>query len=73
MAFREGVIESVKGIAGIVLSLRRLGTGSIGGNAGGFRARKVEWNRKKADLKVLARIENQKNKAILFSQRIQVR
>ncbi len=73
MAFREGVWENVKGVAGIILSLRRLGTESIGGNAGGFRARKVEWTPKGADPKVLARIEIQRNQAILFSQRIQVR
>lgn len=73
MAFREGVWENVKSVAGIILSLRRLGTGSFGGNAGGFRARKVEWTPKRVDPKVLARIENQKNQAILLTQRIQIR
>lgn len=73
MAFREGVWENVKSVAGTILSLRRLGTGSFGGNVGGFRARKVEWTRRGVDPKVLARIEGQKNQAILLAQRIQTR
>lgn len=73
MAFREGMIESVKGIAGIILSLRRLGTGSVGGNAAGFRARKVEWSRTGVDQKMLAKIESQKSQAILFNRTAQIR
>ena len=73
MAFREGVWENVKSVAGIILSLQRLGTGSFGGNAGGFRARKVEWTPKRVDPKVLARIESQKNLSVLYSQRTQIR
>ena len=73
MAFREGIWENVRGFAGIILSPRRLGTGSIGGNAGGFRIRKLEQARTGVDPKVLARIESQKNLAVLFNQRTQIR
>jgi len=73
MAFREGMWENVRGLAGIILSLRRLGTGSVGGNAGGFRIRKLEQARTGVDPKVLARVESQKNLAVLFSQRTQIR
>ena len=73
MAFREGMWENVRGLAGIILSLRRLGTGPVGGNAGGFRIRKLEQARTGVDQKMLARIESQKNLAVLFSQRTQIR
>ena len=73
MAFREGIWENVRGFAGIILSLRRLGTGSIGGNAGGFRTRKLEQARTGVDPKMLVRIESQKNLAVLFNQRTQIR
>ena len=73
MAFREGIWENVRGFAGIILSLRRLGTGSIGGNAGGFRIRKLEQARTGVDPKMLARIESQKNLAVLFNRRTQIR
>jgi len=73
MAFREGIWENVRGFAGIILSLRRLGTGSIGGNAGGFMIRKLEQAQRGVDPKMLARIESQKNLAVLFNQRTQIR
>jgi len=73
MAFREGMWENVRGFAGIILSLRRLGTGPVGGNAGGFRIRKLEQARTGVDPKMLARIEGQKNLAVLYSQRTQIR
>ena len=73
MAFREGVLENVKGAAGIMLSLRRIVTGSMGGNAGGFPVRKVDWSRKAVDPKVLAKIESQKNLAVLLNRTAQIR
>ena len=73
MAFREGMWENVRGLAGIILSIRRLGTGSVGGNAGGFRIRKPEQARTRVDPKMLARIESRKNLAVLFNQRTQIR
>lgn len=73
MALREGMWESVRGFAGIILSLRRLGTAAVGGNAGGFKVRKLKQTRMGVDPQVLTRIENQKNLAVLHSQRIQIR
>jgi hypothetical protein len=73
MAFREGNWENVRGFAGIILSLRRLGTASVGGNAGGFRTGKLEKARTGVDPRMLARIESQKNLAVLYSQRTQIR
>ena len=73
MAIRDEVFESVRGVARVILSLRRLGGGSVGGNAGGFRTRKVEWSRTGVDLKILARIERQKNLGILFNRTTQIR
>jgi len=73
MAFREGMWESVRGFAGIILSLRRLGTAAIGGNAGGFKVRKLKHTRTGMDPQVLTRTENQRNLAVLHNQRIQIR
>lgn len=73
MAFREGIWESVRGFAGIILSLRRLGTASVGGNAGGFKVRKLKQARMAVDPQVLTRIETQKNLAVLYAQRTQIR
>lgn len=73
MAFREGIWENLRGVTGIILSLRRLGTASVGGNAAGFRTRKLERTRTRVDPKMLARIESQKNLAVLYAQRTQIR
>lgn len=73
MAFREGIWENLRGVTGLILSLRRLGTTSVGGNAAGFRTGKLERARTGVDPKMLARIESQKNLAVLFSQRTQIR
>lgn len=73
MAFREGIWENVRGFAGIILSLRRLGTGSVGGKARVFKVRKLKQARTGLDPQVLMRIETQKNLAVLFSQRTTIR
>ncbi len=69
-------MENVRGVATVLLSLRRPGTSSVrvkGNGLGWLRSREQEWTRKRLDEDARLRLELQKIRAVLLNRTIQAR
>ncbi len=75
MAFRERWLN-VRGVATVLLSLRRLGTSTVvvkGNGLGWLRVREEEWTRKRLDEEAQLRLELQNIRAALLNRTTQFR
>ncbi len=69
-------MESVRGVATVLPSLRRLGTSSVevkGNGLGWLRIREEEWTRKRLDEEARLRLELQNIRVALLNRAIQAR
>ncbi len=76
MAFRERWLENVRGVATVLLSLRRLGTSPVevkGNGLGWLRSREEEWTRKRLDEDARLRLELQNIRVALLNRTTQAR